>query len=290
MAVDLDYVLAMGNGIASVAPTTTAAPVGMGSLPAPWVDLGAISTAGLVETVGETRTSFKRWGSIATFKTIVTDESKTFDVNLLEANANVLGLFYKVTTPTPSGVGVSEVQAVTVNGAPTGGTFVLTFGDVATTDLPYNATAAAVQTALQALPSIGAGNVTVTGAGPYTVTFAGTLANQNVAALSATGNLTGGTSPSVTVSTTTQGSSGQILTVTDDTTGIVDRRSFVFDVIEGTNHIRFYLPMAEVTNRKNPTYTTGALTEYGVTITAYPNNAGVAVQRQYLLDAIVSPS
>lgn len=289
MATNTAYALAMSDGIASVSPYGTPQPSDMTALSTPWVDLGAISTAGLTEGSAETRTEFKRWGSIATFKTVITDQKKTFDVSFLESNANVLGLFYRVTTPTPTGAGANEVQTVTITGTPTGGTFVLTFGDVATTDIAYNAAAATVQTALQALPGIGAGNVTVAGSagGPYTVTFTGALADQNVPALTATSDLTGGTSPAVNVATITQGAAGSILSVTDDVSGKNDIRAWVFDVFEGTNHGRFYCPNAEVTARKNPTYSTGALTEYGVTVTAYPDpTTGVAVARMYLLDAV----
>jgi hypothetical protein len=124
----------------------------------------------------------------------------------------VLGLAYRAgATPTPTGSSVNEVQTITITGTPTGGTFVLDFGGQPTTDLAYNATAAAVQTALQALSTIGAGNATVTGtpAGtPYVVTFAGTLAAANVGQIVAVGNFTGGTSPAIGVVTTTGGSSG----------------------------------------------------------------------------------
>lgn len=288
MAVNLDFALAMSDGIASVAPLGTAAPTGMSALGAPWVDLGAISTAGLVETAGETRTQFKRWGSIVTFKSVLTDEVKTFDINCLEANPTVLGLFYKVTTPVASGAGTSAVQTVTISGTPTGGTFVLVYGDQATTDIAYNAIGTTVQAALQALTSIGANNVTVSGAagGPYTVTFTGTLANQPITLLNATGNFTGGTTPAITVAMTTPGLAGKLLTVVDDTAGAIDKRAFVFDVLEGTNHGRFFVPMGEVTARKNPTYSTGTLLEYGMTVTAYPDNSGVAVSRTYQLDAV----
>lgn len=288
MSIDLDFVLAMGDGIASVAPESTACAAGLAALPSPWVDGGALSTDGLAEALSDTRTSFKRWGSISTFKTVVTDEQKTFTVTFLESNPTVLGLFYKVPAPTPSGSGTNEVQSVTITGSPTGGTFSLTFGDDSTTALAFNATASAVQTALQALPTIGAGNATVSGSagGPYTVTFAGALADENVPALTATGTLTGGTSPGITVATVTPGAAGQILTIVDDTSGTQDLRAFVFDVLEGTNHIRFYLPKAEVTDRANPAYTTDTLLQYGMTITAYPDDSGVSVRREYLLDAV----
>lgn len=60
-----------------------------------------------------------------------------------------------------------------------GGTFPLTFGGQTTTDIAWNAAPSAVQTALQALSSVGAGKVTVTGTaatssttGTYLVVFA----------------------------------------------------------------------------------------------------------------------
>ena len=78
----------------------------------------------------------------------------------------------------------SDVQTLTQASA-TGGTFTITFGFgtvYTTAPIAYNATAAAVQAALQALPNIGAGNVTCTGGALGTAgvvcTFAGALANQ----------------------------------------------------------------------------------------------------------------
>ena len=73
--------------------------------------------------------------------------------------------------------------------------------------LAYNATGATLQTAVQAWGGIYAA-VTITGTapGPYTVTFKGTLRDRNVAQLTANASgLTGGTSPSVTPATATQG-------------------------------------------------------------------------------------
>lgn len=97
----------------------------------------------------------------------------------------------------------NEVQNVTIGGAPTGGTFTLTFDGQTTGTIAFNATGATVQTALEALTNIAPGDATVTGSagGPYVVTFAGAYAGENVPSLtaSATG-LTGGTSPTVTVS------------------------------------------------------------------------------------------
>lgn len=100
----------------------------------------------------------------------------------------------------------NEVQTVTLTGA-TGGTFTLTFGGQTTANIAYNATAAAVATALAALTSIGTGNVAVTGAagGPYVITFQGTLGNTDVALLTASGALLTGTTPTVVPTETTKG-------------------------------------------------------------------------------------
>lgn len=108
-----------------------------------------------------------------------------------------------------------EIQSITVTGAPTGGTFTLTFGAQTTATIAYNAAASAVQTALQALSSIGAGNALVTGpnGGPWTVEFAGTLAKAAQSLITLTTNsLTGGTSPSVNISRVKGGASWATIT------------------------------------------------------------------------------
>lgn len=101
----------------------------------------------------------------------------------------------------------NEVQTATISGGPTGGTFTLTYRGDTTTALPYNASAAAVASALAALPSIGSGNVSVSGSagGPYVITFQGLLAATNVPMITASGSFTGGTTPSVAVAQTTAG-------------------------------------------------------------------------------------
>lgn len=290
MAVDSFYTLGIAQGIGSVAPYGTPYTSGMAALTSPWVDLGAISTDGLTENPSQTRTDWKRWGSISTYNSVITDQKHEFNVKFLENNANVLSLVYRTgTAPTPSGAGTSEVQTITITGAPTGGTFSLTYDGQTTAALAYNATTAAVQTALQGLSSIGSGNATVTGTAgsSYVVTFTGTLANQNVPTIVAVGTFTGGTSPAISVATTTGGAAGSLLSITDDTTGKRDLRAMTFDLINGTNHIRFYCPMVEVTAVANIVYKLDTPIIYDLTLTAYPNSSGVAVQRDFLLDAVV---
>lgn len=112
----------------------------------------------------------------------------------------------------PFTAGTSEVQTVTVTGTPTGGSFTLTFtrnGDAATTaPIAWNATAAAVEAALEALPNLETGDVAVGGGPgpgtPWPVAFAAHLGNTTLMTDNDTG-LTGGITPAVTVTTTTPG-------------------------------------------------------------------------------------
>lgn len=84
-----------------------------------------------------------------------------------------------------SGGIVNEKQTVTVNGSPTGGSFVLTFNGATTTPILWNATASQVKVALQALSTVGGTGCSVQGpaGGPWVVEFTGNLAGQNVAAM-----------------------------------------------------------------------------------------------------------
>lgn len=94
----------------------------------------------------------------------------------------------------------TAIQSLSVDA--TGGELKLSFGGETTPDLPYDATASQVQTALRALPSIGAGNVAVnsgpgSAAGPvtYGIVFIGSLAGSAqspIVASAGTTPLTGG--------------------------------------------------------------------------------------------------
>lgn len=106
--------------------------------------------------------------------------------------------------------GTNEVQTLTITGTPTGGTFRLTFNGVETANIAYNAAASAVQSALEAISSIGAGNVACGGGAlpgsPVTITFQGALAAapQNLITVT-NAAFTGGTAPAGAVARTTAG-------------------------------------------------------------------------------------
>ncbi len=100
-----------------------------------------------------------------------------------------------------SSTGTNEVQTVTVRNAPTGGTFTLTFNAQTTSAQAFNESAANLQADLEALSTIGAGNVSVARSGSgtlaapyvYTCTFQGTLASTDVAQMTGSAaSLTGG--------------------------------------------------------------------------------------------------
>lgn len=115
-------------------------------------------------------------------------------------------LIGKITGQTAVEVGptaaVNEVQTITVTG--TAGTFTLAFGTQTTAAIAFNASTAAVQTALLLLTNLDDTDVVVTGAvGSYVVTFGGKYAGTNVAAIVANGALL--TAGTATVVTTTPG-------------------------------------------------------------------------------------
>lgn len=112
--------------------------------------------------------------------------------------------------------GTSEVQNVAIDETTMGGTFTLTFGGQTTIAIAFNASAADVQSALEALSTIGADNVEVTGGpGPgssWSVTFRGELAALPMSLLTGDGSsLTGGATTDVTVTETT---AGEVKTIT----------------------------------------------------------------------------
>lgn len=100
-----------------------------------------------------------------------------------------------------------EVDSVSITGSPTGGFATLTLDGQTTGHITTATTAAQLQALLEALSTIGPGNVEVTGSagGPWTVTFVGEKAGLNVDAFTHTDSFTGGSAPALAVSTSTGG-------------------------------------------------------------------------------------
>lgn len=119
-------------------------------------------------------------------------------------------VFSKVPTAiTAFGGSTNEVQRITVTGSPTGGSFALTvLGETIT--VPYNASAGALLTLLEATFNLEPGDVATSGGAlpgtPIDVTFGGYYAGENVAQMTVNNaGLTGGSSPAAAITTTTPG-------------------------------------------------------------------------------------
>lgn len=143
------------------------------------LDVYGVSDASLAADVGNFEnagddTTLSRWNWINFATVTVQGGYLSFPLY-----STISGQGFSTTTV----VGVSEVQSIPSNGG-SAGTFTISYRGEVTAPIAYNAAAAAVQTALQALSQIGTGNATVTGGPANTtalvVTFAGTLANQPV--------------------------------------------------------------------------------------------------------------
>lgn len=65
----------------------------------------------------------------------------------------------------------------------------------------------------------------------------------------------------------------------------VEHFAVVFDIIDGSNHIRIFCPDVEVTNRSDVVYKPGDLIGYPVDITPYPDSSGNAVYRTIAVGA-----
>ncbi len=105
--------------------------------------------------------------------------------------------------------GANEVQTVRIQNG-TGGTFTVTYAGQTTAAIAHDASAQAVEEALNALSIVTPGDIRVTKAGTtadhtYTLSYGGQLARENVAQVTVDStNVTG--TETVTVATTTAGS------------------------------------------------------------------------------------
>jgi hypothetical protein len=125
-----------------------------------------------------------------------------------------LGASLSLAAASPLGLqlGNNEIQRIAISGGPAGGGLTVTFGGQTSASIAYNATADLIRQRLEAMSSIGAGNVKVTG-GPLPnyevyVEFVGDLGLANVAAMTTTDSLTGGSSPASAVTTLVAGVAG----------------------------------------------------------------------------------
>lgn len=99
----------------------------------------------------------------------------------------------------------AKTITVKVTGSPTGGTFTLTVDSQTTTAIARDASASAIQAALEALSTVGTGNAVASGASLVAgidVSFVGKLQGDDIA-MTGTASFTGGTTPALDITTKT---------------------------------------------------------------------------------------
>lgn len=130
-------------------------------------------------------------------------------IDTVVANGNASGLGTPLRNAGAPGNGTNHVETLTTTGTPTGGTFTLTYMGWETAAIAFDAAAAAVQAALEALPSVGAGDIVCSGGALPTgvvMTRAANLQKLNDGNIAmGTNSLTGGTTPTTDIAQTTPG-------------------------------------------------------------------------------------
>lgn len=124
---------------------------------------------------------------------------------------------------------VNEKQTVTVTGSPTSITLTIPgWGTTASIAMSANTAAASlVQTRIEAIAGVGAGNVFVSGINPWSVTFVGDLSGTPVPQM--TGTPTGGTAPVVDVDTVDEGNAVEGVKLIANT-AVLDLDELIYDV------------------------------------------------------------
>lgn len=119
-------------------------------------------------------------------------------------------LYYALGTKYVGSAGTQEINTLSETGTISGGTYTITLDAQTTAAIPYNATAAQIQAALEALSNIAPGDVIVTGGPVHTaavvITFTGTL-NGTVTGAPVTVNVASltGSTPGINVTRTQTG-------------------------------------------------------------------------------------
>lgn len=197
---------------------------------------------------------------------------------------NVAGV-YRATALDGYKPAVNEVQQLAIDA--TGGTFTVTFGGQTTPAQAYNVPAATLQTALQALSSIGANNVLVTGgpggAGaltPYVITFVGTLGGASEALMTTNAVSLTGSAQTATVTRITAGSAAMTGVERYVTLSLIDETGNPVSSIIKTAAVAYMASHREVNFQMpiiDPTYTgidvqVTVTAEVGTDHTALQNN------------------
>jgi uncharacterized phage protein gp47/JayE len=188
----------------------------------------ATSGRGFVRFLGEDGTIIPAGTTVSTTAEDTTDVAYQIDTDTYEDDGvTVIPAANRTIRGVPDPVARDAVQEIRLDPLPTGGSFRLEFNGDITTPINFNDTAVDVRLALEALPSIGANNVAVSG-GPFpfstvVVRFKNVLGTQPVP-LMTLDSVFGGFDGAVVIEEVVAGTSGQasvshVVTGTDNITG-----------------------------------------------------------------------
>lgn len=262
------------DGSVWCAPKGTAGPASLdAAIPAAFREVGWISDAGVSESHSMDAKDARAWQNGARIRRIKTTDDREFKFACLEETATVMGLA-RPGSQVSVGAAASAVQTITITGTPTGGTFSFSFGGVTIVGLARNVSTTDLQTALTGMPTIGAGNVTVTGTAgsSYVLTFGGTMANKPLPLGVVVGSLTGGSNPTIGIAETTRGTAGDVTSHVRPYLG-QDQRVWVFDFLDGAYRKRQIISLGEVTGFGDISYTNDLIV-YEFTVTPYLDSNG----------------
>jgi hypothetical protein len=174
-----------------------------------------------------------------------------------------------------AGTAAANEQQTIDLGAASAGTVTITFAGQTTGSINFNANAATVQSALEALSNVEPGEITVTG-GPFpasmTLTFSGQYANTDVSEITATPTgLTGGT---ITINTTVQGGSDPAMTLKSHTLSTGGSSTSLAVITE-------YFVKSEATLDGDEVWT--KVSQSAAATVADPGGAGTSAEQQQLV-------
>lgn len=240
------------------------------NLPAGWYDLGWLDDdSGLTENSDLQVDDKYGWQGSSLVRTLKSKAKKTFTFQCLEENAVTLGLLRPASTPTTTGA-TAEVQTITITGTPAGGTFTIThaiFGGAVT--VAYNITTSALAALLSNLCG-GTVGVAGTVSTSYVITFPQSLGN--VAQASVSHAFTGGSSPNLSIATTTPGVNGTTTWDVKPFTGM-NLRQFVIFLADGV-HLGKWITNGEAVGSGSPVYKGAEGTVFEFTVNCYVDGNG----------------
>jgi hypothetical protein len=224
-------------------------------------------------------------------------------VEVFSASGSFVRAFgYDVVASGEHNTGANEQQTVTLAPTITGGSYILryngTLAAARSAPIPYNATPAQVEAALDGIQNLGVGNVSVTSAnpgggsavgGPYTVTFGGALAGNDAVQMTSqtSGNGAGlsGSPATVTVDTTRPGGGIEVCHAASSPpdackAGPTGALAGVIDGLGGIaiDHATGNVFLPEATNRRVSVYSPGGVFQGAFGMDVIPANGAPAFE------------